>query len=100
MVLMAWLASVAPGIWMRMDLSPCFWTVVSDAPSEFTRFWTMVVAVAMSSADGADPSGLLAVMMTDTPPRMSSPWVIFSPTGVNAMTHATRTASSTTSVDA
>jgi hypothetical protein len=39
-------------------------------------------------------------MMTDTPPRMSSPWVIFSPTGVNAMTHATSTAKSTTSVDA
>jgi hypothetical protein len=45
-------ASVAPGIWTRMEFAPCCCTVASEAPSEFTRFWTIDVAVAISSELG------------------------------------------------
>ncbi len=60
----------------------------------------MAVAVAMSSAVGAVPSVLEAFMMTDTPPWMSSPWVILSPTGVKPITHTTSTTQRITRVEA
>ena len=90
-------ASVAPGICTRMELAPCCWTVASEAPRAFTRLWTMDVAVCMSSLVGWVPSDLEAERMTETPPWMSRPWVIFSPTGVKATAHAAQSASITTS---
>lgn len=60
----------------------------------------METALVMSSSVTADPSGLLAVMMTDTPPRMSRPWVIFSPSGVKPMTQNTRITARANSVPA
>ena len=74
-------ASVAPGICTRMELVPCCWTVASEAPSEFTRRWTMLVAVDISSAVGCEPSDLDAVRITETPPWMSRPWVMRSSGG-------------------
>lgn len=81
-----------------MELVPCCWTDVSEAPSELTRFWTIVVAVAMSSELGVDPSALFAAMMTETPPCMSRPCVMRSPSGVKPTAAATSTTASTTRV--
>ncbi len=83
---------------MRTWSFPWLCTVASLAPSAFTRLDTTATAEARSSCVTALPSGLLAVIVTETPPWMSRPWVIFSLSGQNPITHATRIASSTTSV--
>ena len=92
-------ASVAPGIWIKMEFVPCCCTDVSEAPRALTRLCTMVVAVAMSLALGVEPSEVDARMITDTPPLISRPWVIFSFTGVKPITETTRTTKRTTRVD-
>ena len=91
-------ASVAPGICTRIELDPCCWTLASFAPRELTRCCTIWVAVAMSSELGVPPSEVVAVMMTETPPRMSRPCVIFSPRGVKPKTQTPSATSRTTSV--
>ena len=98
MVSMAAWASVAPGIWMRIWFAPWRWTVASLAPREFTRLVTIATAESMSASVTALPSGLLAVMMTETPPWISKPWVIFWSRGVNPTTHTANTTRSTTRV--
>ena len=60
----------------------------------------MATAESMSASVTAAPSGLLAVMMTETPPWMSRPWVIFWSTGVKPTTQTTSTTSSTSRVPA
>ena len=92
-------ASVAPGIWTRIELLPWICTVASEAPSVFTRFSTMVLALFISSAVGAEPSCLEAVRITETPPWMSRPVVMRSPSGVKQNAHAKQTTAVTTSVE-
>ena len=83
-------ASVAPGIWTRMEFEPCSCTVASEEPRAFTRFSTMLLAVSMSDEDTVEPSDLLAVRITDTPPWMSRPCVMRWERGVKPMMHTTQ----------
>ena len=78
---------------------PWIWTVASEAPSVFTRFSTIVLTVFISSTVGVEPSCFDAVRITETPPWMSRPVVMRSPSGVKQKIHATQTAAVTTSVE-